>query len=354
MPIFEQGYQHWSGHLSGHAWRWLAITSRGLRSALQGRLVRLCLVLAWLPAIVLTFVICMWGLVERQSELIETIRPFLTTILGTSVLSGPRDYRAEIWTICFHYFLSWELWFSMVLVLLAGPSLISQDLRYNALPLYLSRPLRRRDYFLGKLGVIVALLGMVIIVPSGMAYLMGLLFSLDITIVRDTFRILLASIAFGLVISVSAGTLMLALSSMSRNSRYVALFWMGLWIVTNTVSFVLVQVDQQQRRHASGGPRHAWASEEFLTGEIEAARSNWRPLVSYTANLHRVGEHLLGTNAAWERLSELVPQQQRAALLGQLVNDQHPWQWSAGVLIALLFLSIFILAFSIKSLDRLK
>ena len=121
-----------------------------------------------------------------------------------------------------------------------GANLISQDLRYNALPLYFSRPLRRIDYFLGKLGVIVAFLGMVIIVPSLVAYVLGLLFSLDITIVRDTFGILLASIAYGLVIAVSAGMLILALSSLSRNSRYVALFWLGIWFVSSTVSSVLI------------------------------------------------------------------------------------------------------------------
>ena len=53
MPIFDQGYQHWSGQLSSHAWRWLAITRRGVRTATQGRIVRLALILAWLPAIVL-------------------------------------------------------------------------------------------------------------------------------------------------------------------------------------------------------------------------------------------------------------------------------------------------------------
>src|SRR3984893_3901645 len=105
----------------------------------------------------------------------------------------------------------------MFLILLVGPSLISQDLRFNALPLYFSRPLRRIDYFLGKLGVIVSFLGMVMIVPSVVAYILGLLFSLDISILRDTFGILLASITYGLIISVSAGLLVLALSALSRN-----------------------------------------------------------------------------------------------------------------------------------------
>src|SRR4029078_1393726 len=119
------------------------------------------------------------------------LNPSLTAFLGRRILEGPREFRVEIWTLCFHYFLWWELWFSMLLVLLVGPTLISQDLRYNALALYFSRPLRRIDYFVGKLGVIVALISAVIIVPSVFAYLFGLLFSLDITIIRDTSRILL-------------------------------------------------------------------------------------------------------------------------------------------------------------------
>jgi ABC-2 type transport system permease protein len=354
MPIFDQGYQHWTGNLSGHAWRWLAITRRGVRTALQSRLVRLALFIAWLPALVLVLVLCLWGLVERQSALIETIKPFLTSLLGRPVLAGPREYRVEIWTLCFHYFLSWELWFSMVLVLLVGPNLISQDLRYNALPLYFSRPLRRIDYFAGKLGVIVALLAALVIVPSIVAYVMGLLFSLDITIVRDTSRILVASITYGLVIAFSAGTLMLALSSLSRNSRYIALLWMGIWILTSTVSLVLMQVAQEERRHQAGERRLSRASEEFITAEIEAAKSDWRPLVSYSGNLRRVGEHLLRTNDAWERLSQLSPVGQRNQFLLQLMGNQYPWYWSAAVLTGVFLVSACILHLSIKSLDRLK
>jgi ABC-2 type transport system permease protein len=354
MPIFDQGYQHWSGKLSSHAWRWLVITRRGVRTALQGRLVRLALFIAWIPAMVLAIVISLWGLVERQSALVETIKPFLTSLLGRPILAGPRDYRIEIWTLCFHYFLSIELWFSMVLVLLVGPNLISQDLRYNALPLYFSRPLRRTDYFLGKLGIITAQLAAVIIVPSIVAYALGLLFSLDITIIRDTSRILLASLAYGLLIAVSAGTLMLALSSLSRNSRYIALFWIGIWILSSTVSWVLVKVEQEQRRHEAGVHSRFWANEEFLAAEIEAAKSDWRPLVSYTGNLSRIGEHLLRTNAAWERLGELSPTGQRSTYQLRLISNQYPWYWSAGVLIVLFLLSLCILNFSIKSLDRLK
>jgi ABC-2 type transport system permease protein len=352
MPVYDQGYQHWSGELSGHTWRWLAITRRGVRTALGVRWLRLFLIVAWMPALVLAAVLCLWGLLERQSALIESIRPLLA-FLDQPILAGPREYRQEIWTLCYSYFLVTELRLSMILILLAGPNLISQDLRYNALPMYFSRPLRRIDYFMGKLGVIVALLGLVIIVPAIVAYVLGLLFSLDITIVRDTFRILLASVGYGLVIAVSAGTLILALSSLSRNSRYVALLWIGIWFLSSTVAGVLVSVDQHQRMQQNRGG-FAWAREDVLIEELDAAKTNWRPLVSYTANLTRVGEQLLGTRAAWERLSELRPAGQRGPFLMQLMGTQYPWYWSAGVLAALFGLSACILNFTVKSLDRIK
>ena len=40
MPIFDQGYQHWHGRLSGQAGRWLAITRNGVLVQLKNRWVR--------------------------------------------------------------------------------------------------------------------------------------------------------------------------------------------------------------------------------------------------------------------------------------------------------------------------
>jgi ABC-2 type transport system permease protein len=353
MPIFDQGYQHWTGHLSSRPWRWLAITRRGVRTALQGRLIRLFLFIAWLPAAVLAFALCMWGLVERQSDLVESIRPYLTSLLGLHILADPRDYRIEIWTICFHYFLSLEVWFSMVLVLLVGPNLISQDLRYNALPLYFSRPLSRTDYFIGKLGVIVALLGMAIVLPALVAYVLGLLFSLDISIIRDTAGILLGSVVYGLVIALSAGMLMLALSSLSRNSRYVALAWMGFWIISTTASAILMEVHQERQGHRVAQQGGKLGDAELIARGVEARKSDWRPIVSYTGNLRRVGERLLDTNAAWKKFSEIVPGE-RAQFLKRMADTQYPWYWSAAVLLALFGVSACILNISVKPLDRLK
>jgi ABC-2 type transport system permease protein len=382
MPIFDQGYQHWSGELTSHTWRWLAITRHGVRIGMKNRLLRILLMLAWLPAILLAFSLSVWGLVEQKSDLVKPLLSFLD-FLGPEILADPKSYRIEIWTLCYDYFLLTELRFSMLVVLLVGPSLISQDLRFNALPLYFSRPLRRIDYFLGKLGVVGVFLGMVLIVPSLIAYVLGLLFSLDISIIPDTFPLLLACIGYGLVMCLSAGLLILALSSLSRNSRYVGLFWLAVWFVSSIVGTVLEGVNHEHRmqqtyrraaeaehaRTAAAPPktaeearqrqqaqndsyRDAWA--EIQREEREAAKTDWRPLVSYTANLSRLGQSWLRTDPCWERLSQSVPEEERDRYLLENMGPQYPWYWSAIVLVVLLGISTCILNFRVKSLDRLK
>ena len=51
--------------------------------------------------------------------------------------------------------------FAFLLALILGPTLISSDLAHNALPLYLSRPIRRRDYMFGKVLVVFVLMSTV-------------------------------------------------------------------------------------------------------------------------------------------------------------------------------------------------
>jgi ABC-2 type transport system permease protein len=388
MPIFDQGYQHWTGKLSGLTWRWWTITRQGARVGMKINVMNIFLwiviFLSWLPAFVLAAVLAVWGLYEQKSRLIANLIPDLNRMFGPEIAANPQQFRSAIWTVCFHRFLTFELYFSMVIVLLIGPGLISKDLRFNAFPLYFSRPLRRIDYFTGKLGVIAWFLSLVIIVPSLLAYLSGLAFSLDITVVRDTFPLMLGCLAYGAIIVLSAGTLILGLSSLSRNSRYIALFWVALWFVSGLVGLVLDTVNTEQRRfhryqremevyQAERQPMNkamtpeeqraqqrafeealSKAEADFAAEEMQAAKTNWRPLVSYTGNLWRLGHLLLNTDAAWTKLSEAQPARYRSLFLANNLGPQYPWYWSAAVLTVLFGISVCLLNFRVRSLDRLK
>ena len=300
MPIFDQGYQHWNGALSGHAWRWLAIAKEGLRGQLKSWNVRIALIAAWVPAVALVLAMVLWGLLEQGSQnVVDIVRP----LLPPGVAADPHAYREAVWSIAYSIFFRVEIFFIMVLMVVAGPNLISRDLRFNALPLYFSRPLRRFDYFLGKLGVLAVMVAAVAIAPAVVAYVLGVCFSLDLGIIRDTWRLLPASILYGLVIVVSAGTLMLAMSSLSRRSLYVGIAWGGFWVVSSSVAGVLDGIHrdtiggpmyQEETAKAQAGQRANYnrVNERVEEALAKAAPTDWRPLCSYTANLHRLGEAL--------------------------------------------------------------
>ena len=89
MPIFDQGYQHWTGPLSGHTWRWLAVARHGVRATLQNRYIRMLLFVAWLPALVLVTFLALWGLLEQQ---VESVLTFLSGMnLPKALIAQPQD-----------------------------------------------------------------------------------------------------------------------------------------------------------------------------------------------------------------------------------------------------------------------
>jgi ABC-2 type transport system permease protein len=367
MPILDQGYQHWNGTLEGHAWRWLAIARQGARAQLTRRGVWAVLGLACFPALILAGFLVLWGLFEQKSSLLTPLL-FLVQGLPSELRDGPKGFRGTFWTLAFNTFLDVQLYLAMLLVLLVGPELISQDLRFNAMPLYLSRPVRRFDYFAGKLGVIAVYLAAVMILPLLLAFFLGFAFSLDPRVVRDTWHVLAGSLAYGAIVVLSAGTLMLALSSLSRNSRYVGAMWVGVCLISSAGASVL---DQTVHR-------------------------DWCPLVSYTGNLSRLRDALLDTGTAWRKLSSLIQAGQdqlrdagrsgpfRRSRRGRMTftlggpppppapprppgavgtttgpgppgqSATYPWQWSAWVLTGLGALSLWILATRVRSLDRLR
>ena len=378
MPIVEQGYQHWSGRLSGHTWRWLTVARQGVRIQFRNRFLRYLLFAAWTPAFLLVCALSIWGLLERKSKAMSTIIAFLR-FMNPHVIRQPQYYSSEIWILVYGYFMHVELMFSMILVLVVGPGLISQDLRVNALPLYFSRPLRRIDYFVGKWAVIGFFIGMVTILPTIVAYLFGALFSLNWTTVINGLPIALSAIAYGLVICICAGTLMLALSGLSRNLRYIALLWLGVWFISSVMSAVLAESHNGALRseyfhkvsqhpvvrlanpntgavpvvQGPGYWRKAWR--HFEVYQWRADHHDWRPLLSFTGDLSRVGDHLLGTNDAWKKFAALEPaQRQRIRLLIHFGGPWYPWYWSAAVLVGLWVISVGILRWSVRSLDRLK
>jgi ABC-type transport system involved in multi-copper enzyme maturation permease subunit len=401
MPIFDQGYQHWQGTLSGHGWRWLTIARQGVRTNLRNRWIRILTLGSLIPSVGLVAVLVLWGFLEQQAEFAQKM---LSIFFDRDLLDQPGATRIMVWTLAFDIFFKIQLYVAMVLILLVGPNLVSQDLRFNAIPLYFSRPLRRFDYFLGKLGVIAGFLGMVMIVPAVLAWVLGVIFSLKMSIIADTWRLPLGGIGYGLVVAISAGLFVLALSSLTRNSRYVSAMWIGVWLFTLILSSALTGIHISMAVHEahrqtmqevhwpaqpvfSNDPRERVAQQEEYQKKLqeynermnqlqrrsqeviaEALRDDWRPLVSYPTNLQRVGSSLIGAPAAWARFYEArsvffdtqmqgpgkpMRAHRRERPSAEVWESQVSVGWSVLILVALGGLSVWILSWRVKTLDRL-
>ena len=129
---------------------------------------------------------------------------------------------------------------TFLLALFVGPGLISRDLTNNGLPLYLSRPISRAEYVIGKISVLYILLSGITWVPG--LLLFGLQASLADGWVGQHLRI-----PFALILGSSMWILILALFALALSAwvkwRPVAAFAMLLiYAFTPPFAFTINQL----------------------------------------------------------------------------------------------------------------
>ncbi len=153
MAVHDQGYKGWSGPLMPARNRFLVITRYGLRDVFSSRLF-----LAFFSFCFAWPLACLVVLYLRYN--LEALNVF-------ELSAGELLDFIEVNSWFFRsVFLRNQLMLSFVVVLVVGPSLVSADFRNRAMPLYLSRPLTRVDYVLGKLLVLATLVSAITWAPG--------------------------------------------------------------------------------------------------------------------------------------------------------------------------------------------
>ena len=153
MAVYDHGYRGYVGPLMSARSRFLVISRYGLRDVFASRmfLAFFAFCFTW-PLLLL---VAMY--LRYNAEALA-----LTNIGATDLLEF-----LEVNTWFFqNLFLRAQLYLAFVVVLIVGPSLLSADLRNRAMPLYLSRPLTRTDYVLGKLLVLGVLVSAITWAPG--------------------------------------------------------------------------------------------------------------------------------------------------------------------------------------------
>ena len=214
MPIHDQSYRHYEGRRepSGTAWR--VIAASGIRSIIGKRRFLGLLVLAWIPFAVRAVQICLAANYPQAT--------FLAATAGT-----------------FREFLEQQATFVFFITIWVGAGLIANDKRANALQIYLSKPLTRAEYIAGKFLILVTFLLLVTWVPAILLLILQLLFAGNFTFVRQNLflfpAITLYSFFYVLVVSFT----MLAVSSSSKSSRFVAIIYAGIVFLSDAIYGVL-------------------------------------------------------------------------------------------------------------------
>jgi ABC-type transport system involved in multi-copper enzyme maturation permease subunit len=227
-PVHDQSYRRYQGMRLPLGRAWLVILRRGLRTFISRKVFLGLLLLAWIPFLV------------RSVQIYAVVAyPQAAQVLPVS----PEMFRN---------FVDFQGLFAFFVTVYVGAGLIAADRRANALQLYLSKPLLRFEYIAGKLGTLMVYLAFVTLLPGLTLLVMQVVLSGTLDLHRAYPGLVPAVVLASLLRVVVPATAMLALSSLSTSSRYVAVMYAGLLFVSEALYAVMVFV--------TGSSRVAWVS----------------------------------------------------------------------------------------------
>ena len=217
MPIHRERYRRREDGVDLRGGAWAVIATNGLRTLVRKRAFLFLMILAWIPVIVRGVQIWAAANVPGMSQ------------IGMLAVT-PRMFRD---------FLNQQEPLIFFITVYAGSGLIADDIRANALQLYLSRPITRTQYIAGKAAILMAVLASVTFVPAMLLLLLVPAFAGSMKFLIDNLS-LVASISAYSVIQITLSVfLILALSSTSKSRWFVAILYAGLAFFTHAVFGVI-------------------------------------------------------------------------------------------------------------------
>jgi ABC-2 type transport system permease protein len=223
MPIHDQGYRRYEARAPLRKARFWPITREALRIVLSKR--------AFLGLLAASFI----------PFLVRVIQIYIVTRFPEAGRILPVDGRL------FGDFLNQQIGFTILLSIFGASGLVANDLRTGAILAYLSRPLTRRDYVLGKLLVPLLLNLAVTLAPGLLLYAVGLALAPELYLKWELAWIAPAIVLHALAISLVVSLLALAISALSRSARVAGLGLFGLIAGLEMVRLILQNGFQQRQ-----------------------------------------------------------------------------------------------------------
>jgi ABC-2 type transport system permease protein len=217
MPIHDQGYRRYGGSRAPRGQAWTVITRAGLRTMFAKRAFLGLLLVSWFPFFV------------------RAVQIYAAANLPQAQFLAP---TAET----FRQFLDQQSTFVFFVTVYAGAGLIANDRRANALQIYLSKPLTRAEYVFGKLAILATFLLLVTWVPAIVLLIVQIAFAGNFTFFRNNMFLFPAITVFCAIEVIMVSTAMLALSSLTKSTRYVGILYAAVVFFTSAIYGVLYAV----------------------------------------------------------------------------------------------------------------
>jgi ABC-2 type transport system permease protein len=227
-PIHDQSYRHYEGTRTPPGQGWAVVMKQGLRAMADRRFFLIVLIAAWIPFIV------------------RSVMIYAATTSTALARYAPVDASL------FLHFLVDQGIFVFFVTIYVGSGLIANDRRANALQIYLAKPLHRSEYIVGKLLVLVTYLALVTLVPALLLVLVQVMLSGSTAFLRANSFIVPAIVLASALRIVVCSVTMLALSSLSKSSRFAGIMYTGAIFFTDAIFGVLGII--------TGSTRVAWTS----------------------------------------------------------------------------------------------
>jgi ABC-type transport system involved in multi-copper enzyme maturation permease subunit len=221
-PIHDQSYRHYGGGRAMPGRSWMVIAWAGIRSFIGKRSFMGMMLFALAPFMV------------------RAVQFWISATYPQASVLAP---SAET----FREFLEQQDFFVFVITVYVGAGLISNDRRANALQIYLSKPLMRTEYIAGKLAILVTFLCLVTLVPALLLLLLKIAFDGNFTFLRNNLFVIPAIIIGSLLQVLLASFTMLALSSLSKSSRFVGILYVGITFFTTAMFGALYAITGSSR-----------------------------------------------------------------------------------------------------------
>ncbi len=225
MPIYEETYASWEGHLKSRPRTWWVIARTGIR-------------LLWKKWMI---ILLLFGTIPF---LVRVVQIYLMSRFGNQASIAQALQGLKIDPEFFVGFINGQNFILMVILILAGAGLVVNDRRFNALPIYFSKPVNFWDYVIGKLLIVGFYGSLITLVPGLLLFFIQVLLATDTVFLQQYGWIPASLIGFVGIKLVVLGGFILTLSSISKSTRTTAILYFALLTFPEIFRAILSQIPE--------------------------------------------------------------------------------------------------------------